>query len=89
MNETRVTYWWKSQRFLSLYSTDFFTSTNQNDIEASFFAVQKDENLAEEEKIIEDFKNKWPKTIFEKTGQDIIFNPLKPPLPKQNFTYKS
>ena len=72
-----------------MYSTDFFISRNENDIDASFFAVQKDENLAEEEKIIKDLKNKWPETILEKTGHDIIFNPLKPPLPKQNFTYKS
>ena len=46
-------------------------------------------DLAQEEKIIQNLKSKWPKTIFEKAGRDIIFNPLKPSLPKQNFTYES
>ena len=46
-------------------------------------------DLADEEKMINDMKIKCPKTIFEKAGREIIFNPLHPALPKQNFTYAS
>ena len=33
--------------------------------------------------ILQYVNEKWPKTIFEKTGRKIIFNPKRPPLPPQ------
>ena len=45
-----------------------------------FYAVKNEKDLSEEEKILEDKKIRWPKTVFEKAGEDIIFNPLKPHL---------
>ena len=33
--------------------------------------------------IVDYLKNKWPKTIFEKTKRRIIFNPKNPKLPNQ------
>ena len=77
-----------------MYFTGFYTSKNDFDLESQmetghFYAVKNEKDLSEEEKILEDKKIKWPKTVFEKAGEDIIFNPLKPPLPKQNFTYES
>ena len=59
------------------------------DIQASLYGIKNVSDLADEENLINNMKMKFPKTILEKAGHEIIFNPLHPPLPKQNFSYAS